>query len=238
MSNSLFSEKKVQIFISEKSDGSMKLLGGFGDEKILDNRKIFLGKIGIDLQDVVSADLEHGTKVEIVGKNEKGIFIKKTDGLVTKEKNIFLTVTVADCLPIFIYTETGVGILHGGWRGVADGVVENGIKKFKEMTNCLLEEIFLKVGPSIDSCCFEVGNDVAEVFQKYSEAVQDENGRKFVDLKKVVQQIALQEGLLEERIDISSECTACLPEKYFSFRRDKPEKVEAMMAGIGLVCRE
>ncbi len=237
MTNFLINSDGIRVFISEKKDGSMKLLGDFENEKIIKNRKKFFRKIGINFEDIVLADLVHGVNVKIVDIKDKGRIIKKTDGLITKEKDIFLIVTVADCLPIFLYTKNGkgVGILHGGWRGIVGGIVENGIAKLLDLTKCLPEEIFLKVGPSIGPCCFEVGEKAIECFEKYQGVIEIREGKKYVDLRKVVKQIALQEGLLKDKVDINCECTSCLSKKYFSFRRDKPEKVQAMIAGIGFV---
>jgi copper oxidase (laccase) domain-containing protein len=128
--------------------------------------------------------------------------------------------------------EKGIGILHGGWRGIAEGIVERGVEKLLDLTKCLPAEVFLKVGPSIGSCCFEVGEKSVECFEKYLKVIEIRGGKKYIDLRRVVRQIALRIGLLEDRIDVDCECTACLSKRYFSFRRDKPKKVQAMIAGI------
>jgi copper oxidase (laccase) domain-containing protein len=109
--NHLIEVENIRIFVSEKKDCSMRLSGDFKDEKIIGNRKKFFKKNGINFKDVVSADLVHGSNVRIVDIKDKGRIIKKTDGLVTKERNIFLTVTVADCLPIFLYVKNERGRL-------------------------------------------------------------------------------------------------------------------------------
>lgn len=229
--------EKIKIFISEKPDGSMKLLGDFGDDKILDNRKRFFKKNRIDFEKVISANLVHGVNVEVVGNKDEGKFIEKTDGFVTKKRDVFLTVTVADCLPVFLWTEktNGVGILHAGWRSVVGGIVEEGIEKLKNLVGCKFDEIFLKIGPSIRPCCFEVGDKVLKSFEEFPEVIEVREDQKYINLQKVVKQIALKRGLLEKNIDVKCVCTSCASGKYFSYRRDKPKKIQAMMAGIGIV---
>ncbi|MEK7097245.1 MAG: laccase domain-containing protein [Patescibacteria group bacterium] len=79
--------------ISGKEDGKMKL----DTEIAFENRKNFFNKIGIDFEDTVSAGLVHGNRIETVDEDSERI-IKEVDGLITNNKNLFLTIAIIFCL--------------------------------------------------------------------------------------------------------------------------------------------
>lgn len=91
------------------------------------------------------------------------------------------------------------------------------------------------IGPGISQCHFEVGEEVLEKFKEFmSEKMIRRDGKTFLDLKKIVQLQLLNLGLKKENIEINPDCTYCLPDKYFSYRRDRPKVLETMIAIIGM----
>ncbi len=223
--------------VSEKKDGTMKLTGDLlCDRKVGENRKRFLRKFGIKNELTIKADLVHGNKVEVVFAKEAGTTIKEVDGLITSDRNLFLTITVADCLPIFIYDPEKeiVGLIHGGWRGLAEDILASAIGMMVKNFGSLAKEILIGIGPRISQCHFEVKEDVSARFKSFlPEASVYRDGKTFLNLKKIAKVQLINLGVREENIEISSECTFCLSDKYFSFRRDKPRLAETMMAIIG-----
>jgi YfiH family protein len=193
-----------RLLLSEKKDGPI--------ENKQDIKK-FLEKKGINKK-LIRADLAHGKKVAIVNKNSKKL-IKKTDGLITKD-DLALAVTVADCLPIYFYSPKITGILHGGWRGIEKGIVEEMIKKLKAV-NEKPKNLSVFIGPSIKVCHFEVGDDLVEKFLNYKDCFRKEKSKKFLNLQKVVK-LKLKDKNVEN-IKISSRCTYCSPE-LFSYRKE------------------
>jgi YfiH family protein len=234
------------VLISEKKDGSMKLLpedsGNFARNK--ENREIFLTKRGISAKNVISAEIIHGKKVEAVGVGDCDKVILGADGLLTKEKGIFLSVTIADCLPVFFYESQKqvVGILHAGWRGLEKDIIQEAIGKMEKIFGCEPQKILAGIGPAICAKHFEVGEEVAEPYKmtdKYKsygleKIITEENNKIFLDLKAIAKFQLMHEGLLERNIEINPECVFELPEKYFSFRRDNEKEVSAMLAIIGM----
>ncbi len=219
--------------MSEKEDGSMKLFKkGFIEKQNQKNRKKFFEKIGIREESVVMADLVHGNSVEIV-KNSEIRAIAETDGLITKEKDLFLAVTVADCVPIFFYEkERGiVALVHAGWRGILENII-NKIAIEISQYGGKIENLQVALGPGINECHYEIKNDVVDNFGKYSEFVFKKNEKIFVDLKQIIKKQLLEIGVKKGNIENNSSCTHC-SKKLFSFRRDKPEITEAMIALIG-----
>lgn len=252
---------EVSAMMSEKSDGSMKLF----PEQLLENsenRVKFFSEHGIAADRVVSAEIVHSTNVEIitaqnisnVSHNRRSSFIRYnngssdndskysdvrvilgTDALVTKEKNIFLSVTIADCLPIFFYDPVAkiVGIAHAGWKGLIDGVID---KTLETLKNCgaQTENIFVTFGPSIQKCHFEIRPDILPQFAEYKKYISERDGKTFVDLQGIAKLKLQNAGIKETNIETSILCTFCEKEKFFSYRRDKPEKLQAMVAVIGI----
>ncbi|HEX8974415.1 MAG TPA: peptidoglycan editing factor PgeF [Patescibacteria group bacterium] len=218
--------------MSEKEDGSMKLIAG--TDLNVENRQRFFEKIGIAKNKIVAAEIVHGTGVEFVDKNSPE-FIAGVDGLITKSKSLFLSVTVADCIPVFVYEkEAGIlGIAHCGWRGIVDGIIESMIKKVFE-NGGRIENIEIAMGPGINQCHFEIREDVLDKFNDFSEFVIGRNGKMFADLKGIIRRQLHELGVDPKNIENNMECTMENEEKYFSFRRDKPAKVEAMVAVIGM----
>ncbi len=223
--------------VSEKKDGTMKLSGDLlKDKNIIKNREKFLEKFGIEDRLTIKADLVHGGNVEFVSIKESGKIIDKTDGLITTDKNLFLTVTVADCLPIFIYDPEKeiVGLIHGGWRNLAKDILAVAVGKMVKNFGSSSEDILVGIGPGISQCHFEVKNDVLAEFKPYlKEVLLKKEGKSFLDLKKIARIQLINSGIKEENIEISPECTFCLSDKYFSFRRVRPESPETMIAVIG-----
>lgn len=224
--------------ISTKRDGSMKLFNNaLKDVLIEKNRTKFFKKIKIDKNLIVSAKLVHGNNVQIVTQKQAGKFIAKTDGLITNEKNLFLVITVADCLPIFFYDSKKeiIALVHTGWRSLVKNILTNIIQKFKEDFKSNPKDIAVKIGPGISKCHFEVKNDVLNKFKDFAGAISKRGGKNYLDLKMIAKEQLLDLGIKENAIEMTPECTYCLKNKYFSYRRDKPENLETMIVIFGML---
>src|SRR4051812_50045796 len=76
---------------------------------------------------VVLGNQVHGTVVETVGSARGWVQIEGVDGWVTTTSGVLLTVTIADCIPVYLAVPgRGVALLHAGWRGTAGGVMGGG----------------------------------------------------------------------------------------------------------------
>lgn len=222
---------KILAVMSERGDGSMKL---FADANLnLENRKRFFEKIGISKSRIISAEIIHGTKVEIVS-NTSPELVLGADGLITKDRNVFLSATVADCIPVYFHEpqEKIVAVIHCGWRGIVGGIIENVIEKILEIQG-KAENLRVALGPGIDRCHFEIKKDVLDDFASHLEFIIRKDDKIFVDLKGIIKKQLLAKGVDLKNLENNNDCTV---EKntYFSFRRDKPKLTEAMIAVIGL----
>ena len=168
--------------------------------------------------------------------NDHGAVIPKTDALITNTSGIFLSITVADCLPVFLFDPktNSVGLVHAGWRGLAKNIIPLTIQKMADELKCNPANIRAGVGPSIGGCCFEVEYVPAELNGFLPSALQQKNGKKYLNLKAIAERQLEMAGIVPSHIEISGACTFDLSEKYFSRRRDKPEILETMMAVIGI----
>jgi copper oxidase (laccase) domain-containing protein len=150
-----------------------------------------------------------------------------------------LTVTVADCVPLFLAWPGGVGLLHAGWRGVAAGVLESGLAA----ASAPAAQVRLHLGPAIGGCCYEVGPEVVHAL--YDGRGECERGvaegalvsgrgdRWLLDLRAALAGRALEAGVSPGAISSSSSCTAC-DLRFHSFRGSRAATVErVMLAFIG-----
>jgi purine-nucleoside/S-methyl-5'-thioadenosine phosphorylase / adenosine deaminase len=113
---------------------------------------------------------------------------------------------VADCLPIALSGREGVAMVHGGWRGLAGGIVARAAEAVQAEAAA--------IGPGIGPCCYEVGE---EVLAEFAELEGVAVGR-MLDLTAVATRLLERAGV--EQIHVSGLCTSCNPELLFSHRRD------------------
>jgi YfiH family protein len=221
--------------VSEKKDGQM-ILGenNINDQAFL-NRQKFFSQLGISTQDIVSAGLAHSNKAALVSKRDKGQIIPGVDGLITKEKNLFLTITVADCLPIYFYDykKKIVGLAHAGWQGIRQNICQTMVSKMVSEFQTKPEDLIIYIGPHIQKCHFTVRDDVIKQFKAYQEFIIKKDDYTTIDLLGIVKQQLDELGVSTKNISAADNCTYCQKEKYFSYRRDKPEILTAMVAYIG-----
>jgi YfiH family protein len=163
----------------------------------------------------------HGTRVlRHPGGGPAGFLIADTaDGHATRAAGVLVTVTVADCIPISIVDpeRRALALLHGGWRGVAGGIVEAGVAALRELAGSHPEELFLHLGPAICGACYEVG---PEVHAALGCEVPPEN--RPVDLRAIAARNARRLGMATERITTSAHCTRCGDSPFFSHRAGHP----------------
>lgn len=166
---------------------------------------------------VVHAGQVHGTRVLRHPTGEPaGLFLADpADGHATSAAGVLLTVTVADCIPISLVDpgRRALALLHGGWRGVAGGIIEEGLITLRELAGSTPEELYLHLGPAICGTCYEVG---PEVFTALGCEARPE--KRPIDLRAVAARRAEGLGIAPERITISAHCTRCHDSPFFSHR--------------------
>ncbi len=225
--------RRLKYGISEKKHGKIEL----GDVAFLERKNFhaYFKKIKIDPRKTVSALQSHSNRVAVVNQNSLTHSVVNVDALVCEHPDIFLTITVADCLPIYFFDPrlNKIALSHSGWRGSVKNIVFETVKAMRSNPKDLL----VAVGPGIGACHFEIQSDVLKNFSSYPEFVIKKNKKIFVNLRKIILKQLRILGTPKENVEISKECTYCLPDRYFSYRRDKPKVTEAMVAYIGLTSR-
>ncbi len=201
------------------------------------NRERYFKSADIDPRRVVTADLVHGVRTRRVFGEAAGTMIAGTDGLVTNKENLFLSATAADCFLLYLYDSerNTIGITHVGWRGLLGGVVENAIDVLAESFGVSPQDLFVGISPGIRRCHFEVSPADRKKFQEYADFIFEDGGRIFVDLPGIIMNKLQCGGVSAGHVEDSNKCTYCNGHKYFSYRRDKPKKIETQVGYIGLV---
>ncbi len=144
------------------------------------------------------------------------------DGSSTRHNKIVCVVMTADCLPILL-TNTGgthVAAVHAGWRGLADGILENAIQQFDKPS-----QVMAWIGPAIGTQAFEVGNDVYQTFVQHHSQAKDafyshptHDDKWLADMSQLATQWLNQAGV--EEVYFSQRCTYSEPDNFYSYRRD------------------
>jgi polyphenol oxidase len=115
----------------------------------------------------------------------------------------------ADCIPVVLGAVGAVAALHAGWRGLAAGVLSEGVRALREVGG--RGEIVAIVGPCAGACCYEVGEEVHAAFDG-----AHRDGRR-LDLRAIAHQRLFAAGVSDVRD--APACTIC-DERYFSYRRE------------------
>jgi polyphenol oxidase len=129
------------------------------------------------------------------------------DGQATSRPELTPLVQVADCLPVALAGPGGVAMLHCGWRGLAGGIVAEGVARVGAESAA--------IGPGIGPCCYEVGDAVLAEFAPLGPGIAED---RMLDLPEVVRRRLADSGV--ERVESSELCTSCEAELFFSHRRD------------------
>lgn len=176
---------------------------------------------------VIFLHLVHGCRIvdvteEFLQGYDSRSFLQGCDGLVTSlsgDRAVILTAKTADCLPVFLFNRASgaSGIIHGGWRGLNDGVLSKGIEAICAYGP--IEELLVHIGPAIGVEHYEVGREVAALFP---ESVHEKRGAWFLDLSQVAVDQALTAGVESDNISKSRYCTYERADLFFSHRRDGP----------------
>lgn len=146
------------------------------------------------------------------------------DALVTDQPGIAVSVRTADCFPILLVDARGqvVAAVHAGWRGTADHVVTEALRKM----GIAPRDVYAAIGPGIGACCYEVGADVARLFGR------ETAGR--IDLAEANRRQLLEAGVPDDRIEVLGACTYCDPDRFHSYRRD-PKVAGRMISYIQIL---
>lgn len=145
------------------------------------------------------------------------------DASVAAEPGMILAIETADCLPVLIVdpVHRRVAAAHAGWRGTAARVAKSAVSAMIRAGSTPMD-LLVALGPSIGSCCYEVGPDVEEAFGPSGSRffVPGVAGRKHLDVAAANRAQLEEAGVPGDQIDHLGLCTRCREDLFFSYRRD------------------
>lgn len=224
-------------FVLNELDFSFKF------QSLEDNQKSFK-KVCEDFQfnykNLCRPDQKHTNCVKIV-KDVTGINIDEfaeTDALITNKKDTPLAITSADCIPIIIYDPQNkvIANIHSGWKGTLENIVLKTVELMKKEFNSCINELLFFFGPAICQNCFEVQDDVKDLFYlkyNYLHNINDiiKKGRTIAGISKYnIDTILLNKTLLldlnvpNDNMYFANICTCCNKDYIHSYRARTKEQ--------------
>ncbi|WP_297888172.1 peptidoglycan editing factor PgeF [Sulfurihydrogenibium sp.] len=189
-----FTFYNVLIAFTEKEDSN---------QRNLDNIKKTVEKLRI--KNVLIPNQKH-TNIVLKVDDYKN---QECDGLYTDKKESAVGVLTADCIPVVLFNDDEIAVIHAGWRGLFGGVIENGFSMFKN------KKVKAFIGPSIRGCCYEVDKQFVNDLNIDEKFYKIYDSKAYLDLVKIAKS-KLETLKVEEIFDVG-QCTKCSG-KYFSYR--------------------
>ncbi|MDP9401661.1 MAG: polyphenol oxidase family protein [Actinomycetota bacterium] len=189
-------------------------LGPWTDDEpasVARNQATLAGLAGLAPESLALGHQVHGTVVARVTSDPAGAVAEGVDGHATALPGVAPVVLVADCLPVALAADGAVAMLHAGWRGLAGGILAEGVAAVRELGG--RGPLHAAIGPGAGGCCYEVGDEVRAHF-----AGEHADGRR-LDLKAGAR--AQLEAAGVAAVHDTGLCTLCAdPALFFSHRRD------------------
>lgn len=224
-----------RIILSTRAAGDL----GFKADHENPDRQHFLRQFGLEMDRILALELVHSRRVLLVQNRSDASTLQArarslggADGIISTDPEFIPSVTVADCMPIWLAVRgTAItGVLHSGWRGT--GILAAAAEALKRDLGILPGEISVVLGPAIGKCCYMVDEPRARAFaDEFGESsVRKLDGTFRIDLRAANEGIAEALGLGSvESIDI---CTFC-DETLGSSRRQGQAAFTRMLALCG-----
>jgi YfiH family protein len=202
---------------------------GTGDDRdrVRQNLGRIEGTLGVGEGRLCFPSQVHGTEAVVLHGTESlaDVFERRADVTMSRSPAVACAVRSADCGTILLgELRTGaVAAIHSGWRGTVQNVASHAIEKLRSVAGGELD-LVAAIGPHIEACCFEVGDDVAAELAACSAAgegaVDRSRDKPHVDLRRIMQAQLVASGVGVDRIEHVPGCTVCDAERFFSYRRD------------------
>ncbi|MHB1687576.1 MAG: peptidoglycan editing factor PgeF [Ignavibacteriaceae bacterium] len=190
-----------------------------GDDKdiVEENRKQFFNALGLEIENAAFQKQVHGGEITYV---EHGGICGDSDAMVTDKKNIGLAISTADCTAVFLFDKKNkiIAGVHSGWRGTEKKILLKTLNKLKNDFSSSAENLVAYIAPAISQKNYEVGREVADLFdEKYLQP----NGEKYLlNVSQVNYDILINFGLTKNNVQVSKLCSFELKHLLHSYRRD------------------
>lgn len=153
----------------------------------------------------------------------------EADILISDDSRSAIAVRVADCAPILVADRrTGVvAAAHAGWRGAMQDVAAATVRAMREtFVGADPGTLVVAIGPSLGSCCGEMGPEVLDAFRAAGHAEEDlarwfapgPRGRAHFDLALANRDQFERAGVPAASIHVAGLCTRCRPDIFHSYR--------------------
>ncbi|HET7604411.1 MAG TPA: polyphenol oxidase family protein [Gemmatimonadales bacterium] len=163
---------------------------------------------------VVLGTQVHRTEVVWHDRLTGWVQLEGVDGHATATPGLLLTVTVADCIPVYLVApeKRAIALLHAGWRGTAGGILKQGVEVLRAQANVQPSDLVMHCGVGICGSCYEVGPEVLEALGLRG----DDRGPWHVDLRERLAEQAEEAGIAE--VTVSSWCSGHHRPLFYSHR--------------------
>lgn len=193
---------------------------------VYDCRAVLCEVLDINQSDLIIPRQTHSLNVAVINETPVNVdYIENVDAIVTTLPDVAIAVNTADCVPIVLIDEVArvIAVVHSGWKGTVGRIVA---KTVATMVECgaNVSRIEVAMGPCICGDCFEVGDEVVELFKNAGfdnpkVILKGYASRDHIDLSQACRQSLLEIGILDENIIMPTVCSRCNPSKFFSARR-------------------
>ncbi len=216
-----------KAYLSGRAAGSMSLLSEAGAIA----RSAWLRSLGFDAERALTLTLVHSREVAAAESPEEleGV---EADGIVSANPELCALVTVADCMPIFLYDSGSgaYGMLHSGWKGT--GILVTAARLMAKRYGTKMEKLAVHFGPHIGACCYDVDEARAADFAAEFGPGAVTRGEGKPRLNLLAANLGLARSLGIGAVGYSRSCTAC-DESLGSYRREGAQGFTRMAAVIG-----
>lgn len=190
-----------------------------GDDKavVKENRQNYFNALGLAKEQIAFQNQIHSDKITYVNR---GGNCGESDAMITDRPGLGLAISTADCTPIFIYDKINkvIAAVHSGWRGTEKRILFKTLLRLSEHFGSKPNNLIAYIGPSICQKLYEVGDEVAKLFDK--KYLLPRKDKYFLNVSHVNYDIFLNFGIKKENIQWSYLCTMELAGLLHSYRRD------------------